>query len=82
LKCYRSDTTSTTESGLTTAWSGRRGFSPPQGLCRLKRVISSPGVGSDFAAALLIALSAALLAGIYPAWRLGRMEAAEALRSE
>jgi len=35
-----------------------------------------------FAAALLIALSAALLAGIYPAWRLGRMEAAEALRSE
>jgi len=35
-----------------------------------------------FAAALLVALGAAMLAGIYPAWRLGRMEAAEALRSE
>lgn len=35
-----------------------------------------------FAAALLVSLGAALLAGIYPAWRLGRMEAAEALRSE
>lgn len=37
---------------------------------------------SIFAQAFLVALSAALVAGIYPAWRLGRLVAAEALRSE
>ena len=37
---------------------------------------------APFAQAFLLAVSAALLAGIYPAWRLSRMEAAEALRGE
>lgn len=36
----------------------------------------------DFAQAFLVALTAALLAGIYPAWRMGRMQPATALRSE
>ena len=35
-----------------------------------------------FAMGLLIAVSAALLAGVVPAWRLSRMEAAEAIRYE
>ena len=35
-----------------------------------------------FAQAFLLAVSAALLAAIYPAWRLSRMPAAEALRGE
>jgi putative ABC transport system permease protein len=35
-----------------------------------------------FVQALVVAVAAALLAGIYPAWRMGRMAAAEALRSE
>ncbi|MCO6452505.1 MAG: ABC transporter permease [Caldilineales bacterium] len=35
-----------------------------------------------FLSALLIALSAALLAGIYPAWHIGRMTVAAALRSD
>lgn len=35
-----------------------------------------------FIQALLVALGAALLAGIYPAWRMGRNTAVEALRSE
>ena len=35
-----------------------------------------------FALGLLIAVSAALLAGVVPAWRLSRMEAAEAIRYE
>jgi len=35
-----------------------------------------------FVQALLLAIGAALLAGLYPAWRLGRMQAAEALRGE
>ena len=35
-----------------------------------------------FAVGLLIAVSAALLAGVVPAWRLSRMEAAEAIRYE
>jgi putative ABC transport system permease protein len=35
-----------------------------------------------FLAALLISVTAALLAGIYPAWRIGGMRAAEALRNE
>ncbi|MFZ3078535.1 MAG: FtsX-like permease family protein [Bellilinea sp.] len=35
-----------------------------------------------FAMGLLIAVSAALLAGVLPAWRLSRMEAAEAIRYE
>lgn len=37
---------------------------------------------APFAQAFLLAVSAALLAAIYPAWRLGRMQAAEALRGE
>ena len=32
--------------------------------------------------AFLVAVVAALLAGIYPAWRLGRLVTARALRSE
>ncbi|MCL4863645.1 MAG: ABC transporter permease, partial [Caldilineaceae bacterium] len=36
----------------------------------------------DFAQAFLVALTAALLAGVYPAWRMGRMQPATALRSE
>ena len=36
----------------------------------------------DFAQALAVALGAALLAGIYPAWRLGRMQPADAVRAE
>jgi putative ABC transport system permease protein len=35
-----------------------------------------------FVQALLLAIGAALLAALYPAWRLSRMEAAEALRGE
>jgi putative ABC transport system permease protein len=35
-----------------------------------------------FIQALLVAISAALLAALYPAWRMGRMVASEALRSE
>jgi putative ABC transport system permease protein len=35
-----------------------------------------------FAQAFLLAVSAALLAGLYPAWRLSQMQAAEALRGE
>jgi putative ABC transport system permease protein len=37
---------------------------------------------SHFAQAFLVALAAALLAGIYPAWRMGQMQPASALRSE
>ena len=36
----------------------------------------------DFAEAFLVALAAALLAGVYPALRLARLQPAEALRSE
>lgn len=36
----------------------------------------------EFLEAFLVAVSAALLAGVYPAWRLGRLKPAEALRSE
>lgn len=35
-----------------------------------------------FAQAFAVALGAALLAGLYPAWRVGRIQPAEALRSE
>ena len=35
-----------------------------------------------FLQALIVALVAALLAGIYPAWRVGRMQPADALREE
>ena len=35
-----------------------------------------------FIQAFILAVSAALLAAVYPAWRLGRMQAAEALRGE
>ncbi len=38
--------------------------------------------GGLFLQALLLAVAAALLAGLYPAIRMGRMLAAEALRSE
>jgi len=37
---------------------------------------------APFMQALLLAVGAALLAGLYPAWRLSRMQAAEALRGE
>ena len=37
---------------------------------------------APFVQALLVSLAAALLAGLYPAWRMGRMLASEALRSE
>jgi len=37
---------------------------------------------SHFAQAFGVALLAALLAGIYPAWRMGQMQPANALRSE
>ena len=37
---------------------------------------------APFGQAFLLAVSAALLAALYPAWRLGRMQAAEALRGE
>ncbi|MCB9451024.1 MAG: FtsX-like permease family protein [Anaerolineaceae bacterium] len=37
---------------------------------------------SEFASAFLVAVVAALVAGVYPAWRLGRLVTAEALRSE
>jgi len=37
---------------------------------------------APFVQAFLLAVSAALLAGLYPAWRLSRMQAAEALRGE
>jgi putative ABC transport system permease protein len=37
---------------------------------------------APFAQAFLLAVSAALLAALYPAWRLSRMQAAEALRGE
>ncbi len=36
----------------------------------------------EFLEAFLVAIIAALLAGVYPAWRLGRLKPAEALRSE
>lgn len=36
----------------------------------------------EFLEAFLVALAAALLAGVYPAWRLGRLQPADALRSE
>jgi len=36
----------------------------------------------EFIQAFLVALVAALLAGIYPAWRIGQTQPAEALRSE
>ena len=36
----------------------------------------------EFLEAFLVAVAAALLAGVYPAWRLGRLKPAEALRSE
>jgi putative ABC transport system permease protein len=36
----------------------------------------------DFGQALVVALAAALLAGLYPAWRMGRMAPADALRVE
>ncbi|HUG34527.1 MAG TPA: FtsX-like permease family protein, partial [Anaerolineales bacterium] len=36
----------------------------------------------SFVQALVLATGAALLGGLYPAWRLGRMQAAEALRGE
>ena len=36
----------------------------------------------EFLEAFLVAVVAALLAGVYPAWRLGRLKPAEALRSE
>ena len=36
----------------------------------------------EFAQAFLVALAAALLAGLYPAWRMGRTDPAEALRME
>ncbi len=36
----------------------------------------------EFLEAFLVAVIAALLAGVYPAWRLGRLKPAEALRSE
>ena len=35
-----------------------------------------------FIQAFILAVSAALLAGVYPAWQLGRMQAAQALRGE
>jgi putative ABC transport system permease protein len=35
-----------------------------------------------FAQAFILAVSAALLAAVYPAWRLSRMQTAEALRGE
>ena len=37
---------------------------------------------APFVEAFLLAVSAALLAAVYPAWRLGRMQAAAALRGE
>ncbi len=37
---------------------------------------------SYFVQAFLVALTAALLAGLYPAWRMGKMQPASALRSE
>jgi hypothetical protein len=37
---------------------------------------------APFVQAFLLAVSAALLAAIYPAWRISRMQAAEALRGE
>ena len=40
---------------------------------------ADPGI---FLQALALAVGAALLAGVYPAWRMGRMAAAEALRGE
>ncbi len=36
----------------------------------------------EFVRAFLVALAAALLAGIYPAWRAGRIQPAAALRAE
>lgn len=38
--------------------------------------------GQEFAQAFAVALGAALLAGVYPAWRLSRLVTAQALRSE
>lgn len=39
-------------------------------------------IASPFVQAFLLAVLAAILAGIYPAWRMSRMEAAEAMRYE
>ena len=36
----------------------------------------------EFVQAFLVALLAALLAGLYPAWRIGQTQPAEALRAE
>jgi putative ABC transport system permease protein len=36
----------------------------------------------EFAQAFLVALGAALLAGLYPAWRMSRTDPADALRME
>ena len=36
----------------------------------------------EFLEAFLVAIAAALLAGVYPAWRLGRLQPADALRNE
>jgi putative ABC transport system permease protein len=43
------------------------------------QMYAEPG---PFVQAFLLAVGAALLAALYPAWRLGRMQAAEALRGE
>jgi putative ABC transport system permease protein len=43
------------------------------------QMLLTPG---DFGQAFLVALGAALLAGLYPAWRMGQMQPAEAVRSE
>jgi putative ABC transport system permease protein len=43
------------------------------------QMVAEPG---PFAQAFLLAIGAALLAAIYPAWRLSRVQAAEALRGE
>ena len=37
---------------------------------------------SEFTQAFLVALVAALLAGLYPAWRMGKTQPADALRAE
>jgi len=39
-------------------------------------------LAGPFIQAFLLAVVAALLAGIYPAWRMSRMQAAEAMRYE
>lgn len=42
-------------------------------------MLLTPG---DFGQAFLVALGAALLAGLYPAWKMGQMQPADAVRSE